>query len=276
MWFNPTNMRLGVWLASLLLCITLTACQDTQPSGDLGNSTLNATGYKDVPPEVDLPNNETSQNGSDISEVTVPGIEVTVPTVNATASAVTMPPDSNSPAAVTDDASSITVTTTTSAPTSMANASTVAEASQSTTRGRRNRKKKPKTTTPRYNQQGEYGTVIDRRGCLHKALEANGNLYTATCTAQCGRWMYPVKEGTRCLLKKPGGGKRNKRGKKCHFGKCVNGSCKQHRGKPVTCRAPRGIVHYYDDESNYYDYDGIHYDSGDDGSFENNRNPYAE
>ncbi|KAK8759352.1 hypothetical protein V5799_003015 [Amblyomma americanum] len=102
----------------------------------------------------------------------------------------------------TSEVTSTEATTTTSAATTTTSVSTTVESpSAATTRKERTRRPRPTKRTKRPRPaKGQHGTLIDKNGCKHKVLESNYKLYTGTCTGMCAGRIYPIVDGTECLL----------------------------------------------------------------------------
>uniref|UniRef100_G3MSQ9 Evasin n=1 Tax=Amblyomma maculatum TaxID=34609 RepID=G3MSQ9_AMBMU len=116
-------------------------------------------------------------------------------------------------------------------------------------------RKRPKSSEPDDNE--EFGTYIDSRGCEHRILQTGEYFYTATCKAKCRDGYHNARDGNPCLYALRRSARLNGNKKLCTMGTCKHGQCKGPFIGEVPCHKPAGTAQYYDEEdyyNHYYDY----------------------
>ncbi|XP_075558358.1 uncharacterized protein LOC142590271 isoform X12 [Dermacentor variabilis] len=92
------------------------------------------------------------------------------------------------------------------------------------------------TSTPR---RREYGTFIDRIGCVYRVFQAHKKLYLSNCFALCPGQAYIVPNTIPCLQLVNSAEERGQNSSRiCRWGICVYGTCIAGT-KTTKCRSPK-------------------------------------
>ncbi|XP_054925452.1 uncharacterized protein [Dermacentor andersoni] len=92
------------------------------------------------------------------------------------------------------------------------------------------------TSTPR---RREYGTFVDRIGCVYRVFQAHKKLYLSNCFALCPGQAYIVPNTIPCLQLVNSAEERGRNSSRiCRWGICVYGTCIAGT-KTTKCRSPK-------------------------------------